>query len=787
MGEVALTAQTCRHCGQVSSLGEFCCPGCEAVSQVIKKLGLNEFYRRRTEGVCFQPAAPPRGARRDYSSWDATLAATRDTTRDAVRCSARTFTVFAHGVHCSACLWLIERLPEVAPEVVKNARLDLSRSVIEITLSDRALPSQAGALLESLGYPSELLVDPDDAGQRLELTNRRALVDLGIAGALAGNVMLLSIPLYAGLEGSYARLFEWLCGALSIPTFLYCGRSFFRSAWVLLKRGVFSIDVPIFVAMAVAFGFSFVRLVQGSSEIYFDSLTALIFLLLASRYALSRLRQSTLTQSNRLFARTGSTTRVVGDRFVPKEGGELDCDAVIRQGEGWFSQSFLTGESLPVRLRAGDTALAGSSFEGSASASGVAPTLEVTAVGEQTFLARMIEQVRQASTARPRVDHVYERWAKRLLLVVSVIALGLVCYFALRDQTNVGLQRALALLIVTCPCGFALGVPLLTTLLSRRALERGLVVRDPDFFEKLTQVTHLCFDKTGTLTDGRMQWVSGECPESLRLVLIAMVSRSKHPVSRALAAHFGGVGTSSDRIEFETFEERPGVGLFARYQGRAYALERGEAHASRLGVRVRLTEDAVGVAEFVLQDALQPDARPAVQALQARGLVLTVLSGDQPQAVIHASENAGIPKHAAHAKLLPEEKAHYVAELQSDRIDGLPGARVLMVGDGLNDALSFRAAHASLAVFGGLEEALKSSSGYALRPGLSVVSEAFSLSDRFQTTLRGSFLFSTLYNGVACVLAVSGVMSPLLAAVLMPCSAVSVFLFISTQLRRKAA
>lgn len=759
----ARTAASCIHCGTPTQGEEFCCSGCEAVYRVIGRLGLSEFYSRKAEGVCFKPAKPASSSAKQYASWDVWL----------LEQDVRRFTVFATGVHCSACLWLIERLPQVAPEIITDARLDLARSIIDIELAPDARASQVGALLDSLGYPSELIVDPGGGEEKLRRENRRQLVDLGIAGALAGNVMLLSIPMYAGLQGTNARLFEWLSGALAIPSFFYCGRSFFRSTGAFLRRGVFSVDVPIFIAMLVAFMLSAVSLIRGRPDLYFDSLTALIFLLLASRYLLARLRQEGLVQSNRLYAKTGAAPYLIGERFEPTLGSELDCDGILRSGSGWFSRSFLTGESAPTLLRAGDAVRAGFFFQGSGGSDRV--EIEVTATGANTLIARMIEQIRCMDAQRSRLDHLYERWAKALLMAVTAVALATVGFFWTNGQAWSGIERALALLIVTCPCGFALGVPLLTTLLSRQAVSRGLVIRDVDFLEKIGTINHVCLDKTGTLTRGAPEWVSGRCPARLQPVLSAMAARSCHPFSRAIVAKLAPQTT----IVLESFEEKPGIGLSAKFDSKIYALERHSGTAEALSFVVFL-EDGREIALLGFQDALQSDARTTVTDLLDRGIGVSVLSGDNRSAVAEVGKSVGLSAECMRSRMLPEDKASAVRALQAT------GAKVLMVGDGVNDALAMKTADVSLAVYGGLETALKTASAYSTRPGCRSVIESLKLSDEMKRVLRGSFVFSALYNAVSCGFAVSGNMSPLLAAVLMPLSALTVFTYIAFSLRSKA-
>lgn len=740
----------CLHCGNPASVGEFCCVGCETVFAILKQSGLSQYYKRKAAGFQLKRAEPVEIRPSDYSAWNET-------------CGERP-ELYIDGVHCSACVWLIEKLPEVMPDQVVSARLNLSKSTLNVQLREAGRISEVADRLASWGYQPELLKSEADGERRQNQENRRRLIDLGIAGALAGNVMLMSIPLYSGVGGSFERAFEWISAALSVPSLFYCGRSFFANVYRAIRSRVFSIDLPIVLALVAAFTFSIVNLARGEHSLYFDSMTALVFLLLASRYALARLRQLGLGQSAFRTWMLRDSVLKIGDRRDLIENCAVDVDFKVVSGRGFVSQAFLTGESAPVLVVAGDVIYAGSRWLGPESGH-ASVRVEVLATGEQTRLARILRDVdRLAERGHSRFERLNERRAFWLVNSVLAVAVGVLVYFGARGEWETALVRSISLLIVTCPCAFALAAPLTLSLGLKRAIEQGVVIRDPDFFEKFLKVQDVFFDKTGTLTSGQLNLVVDAVPHIHRPVLRAIVARSSHPVSRSLARYLG----DGELVELSDYREIAGFGIEATAQGKRYGLFRGAESQAQM-----TTVDFLGDDEFVgryqFSDQIRPEAHDLVSRFTRSGAVVHVLSGDQTAAVQSVAQSLGIPDADAHSRLSPEQKAQ--------KIEQQRGAQrlTLMIGDGLNDALALKCADLSIAVRGGLEHSLKISDAYVLSSGLQPILEVGDLSARVRTILTRNFIFSTSYNVLSGSLAVLGLMSPLLAAVLMPLSAATAF------------
>lgn len=734
----------CIHCGKTSST-RFCCAGCEAVHAILQDSGLGQYYARKKDGVCFKSPEPARVSGRTYDSWD---------TR-----AERDVELFVEGVHCSACLWLLEKVAELESDQVETARLDLSRSVLRIRLRPNGKISPVAMRLDSWGYTPHLIETAGQVDAKIRQANRKQLIELGLAGALAGNVMLMSIPLYAGVEGGHATLFAWLSGILSVPSFFYSGRSLFLNVYRSARTRSFSIDIPVSLAIAVAFFYSWAKLIQGSTDLYFDSLTALIFLLLASRYWLSRLRELGLGHGLSMATRGGDSAEKTGEIVSFSGEREIPFDGVIRQGTGWVSQAFLTGESEPILMRTGDEVFAGSQFL--AVGDSLPVSIEVVRTGEQTRLARMLEQVRSGTDQRSRVERAYDSWAKRLLAFVTITAFFVAIYWLKQGRADIAVERALALLIVTCPCALALAAPLVVSLAIRRAFRNGLVIRDIDVFERARSIRQVYFDKTGTLTTGTLEVISAEVQPGKKEILKALARTSRHPVARAIDFYF----SKTVPARLESHSEMPGIGVRGVANGKVYTLVRGPRGTS-------FQENGQEIGAIELSDAIRLESVSTVMDLRQRGLHVGILSGDRSENVRDVVARLGLENDARIGSALsPEDKQVRVI---ADESSGRP---VLFVGDGVNDSLAMKSATASIALHGGMEEALKSASIYSMKPGLESVPTFFLISDQVGRSLRVCFISSTLYNVVGGSLAVLGYMNPLWAAVLMPLSATTAFAF----------
>ena len=791
-------AVACAHCGLDVPAGmlvpghaqQFCCGGCRAVHGVLCDLGLDRYYDVAAdlaqEQVAAAPAAP---TDRSYAELD-------DPAFAALHCQtvggALAVELYLEGVHCGACVWLLERLPSVQSGVLE-ARLDLGRSVLRLRWDPRRLRlSEVARLLDSMGYP----VHPSrglDRQQVRRAEDRRLLVKLAVCGAVAANVMLLAVALYSGwfhaMAASHQALFRWASLLLSLPAVVLGGGVFFRGAWSALRARVLNMDLPISLGLGAGIAWSVANTLRGAGEVYFDSVTALIFLLLVGRYLQRRQQRGALDATEQIFALTPSVVRVLQQddvREVPLEavlpgvvvevlaGQTIPVDGAVCAGRSRVDTALLTGESTPATVGPGDRVFAGTTNLGARL------RLEVRATGEQTRVGKLMQLVEQFSRRKAPVVRLADRIAG--VFVASVLALAAVtlALWLWLDPSR-ALEHTMALLIVTCPCALGLATPLAIAVAVGRAASAGMLVKGGDALEHLARPGLLLLDKTGTLTEGAARVVRWHGPAELKPLAAALEQHSAHHVARAL------VQAVEDPAELtaEQVSEQPGGGIEGVVSGQRVVLGNRrfvEARAA-VGQRAAAWEDQLarqGLTPVLVAvdgavkaaagvgDPLRADAAHTVAQLRQRGWRIKLLSGDHRGAVLAAGRSLGLDPADCTAGATPEQKLAVVE--RSLRQAG----PVVMVGDGVNDAAALSAATVGVAVHGGAEASLAAADVYITRPGLGALSRLQQLSRGTVRVIRRNFIFSLTYNLVGASLAISGLISPLVAAVLMPLSSLTV-------------
>ena len=723
---------------------------------ILQSSGLSYFYELKRDGVCFVPQPSVlMPSKLSFTDWD--------------KVKSREVDLYIEGVHCSACLWLLEKLPLLLPESLTSCRLDLRRSILSVSLKPEdnefghARLSLVAEQIVKWGYTPHLIEDQKQSAHLREVETRKRLIEVGIAGAVAGNVMLMSIPLYSGIEGPFRTLFEWISFGLSIPALFYSGQSFFKNVKNGIKARTFPIDGPILLALLIAFFYSTYSLILKTHQLYFDSLTALIFLLLASRYYLYRMRQSSELSLGTLDFFKSTFSGKVGDLISITADQEVPFDGVIREGDVWVDNSKFSGESQPVHLKPGDLIYAGTRVLSTS----VLNTIEVLLVGQATRLSHLLKKVEESQTKRSNVEMTSDRFAQKLLMIVLSVGIVSLVIFLKQGMGAEALTRFLALLIVTCPCALALATPLVFTLAMKTLLKKGILVKDPNSLDQANHISKIFFDKTGTLTEGHLSVSSPllELPQKIQSILYSMTLHSTHPVSRAIYSTLLTQTNTPTLMEWQKFEEKIGVGLFCTNSEASFRLVRAP-HPQSSETEVCLFQDlhnaSYELARVMLSDQLRDDSKVVITRLNKDGYDTAILSGDHLEAANRIAKSAGITE--THALLSPEQKSTYVSQ-------------GIMIGDGLNDALALSSAKVSIAVQGGMEAAIQSSQVYSLRPGISGVLPFLKVSKVVASTLKINFAMSSSYNLIGAILSLSGYMNPLLAAILMPMSALSVFTY----------
>lgn len=791
----------CAHCGLPVPAGsvrttereQFCCAGCRSVRELICSIGLEHYYALRESEAGF-PAEATDASYAEFATPQFVRQHCESAGADALRVE-----LYLERVHCAACLWLVEKLPRLL-DGVRSARLDLERQVLDLVWEPASvgLPVIARKL-DRLGYPPRPYTNLKVRAARRD-EQRRLLTRVGVAGAVAGNVMLIAFALYSGafqgMAAEFRRTFEITSLLLSLPALTYSAAEFYRGAWASLKTRTAHMDLPVTLGILVGAGYGLVSVVRGRGEIYFDTVTALVFLLLVGRYLelvqQNRAREATeraqlLTPGRaRRIGRTGLVEEVcveelqAGDTVQVRTGETLPVDGVVTLGESDVDNRLLTGESRAVTVGSGAAVYAG--------ATNLTGVLHVrsTSSGTQTRVARLMRDVERARRRRAPVVRLADRVAGRFTLVVLALAVVTFVLWWPFDP-GVATEHVIALLIVACPCALGLATPLAVSAALGRAAEERLLIKGGDVLEVVRKPALIVFDKTGTLTAGQLRMCRWEGDRSLEPLVRALEVHSIHPIARAFCGALpaaptdpvadvveapgggirGRVGDRTLQVGAPSWIQRSGVAL-PPWAERAI---REEAQLGHSPVAIAANGHLHALAFF--EDPLTQDAAQSLSELRDLGYRLALLSGD------HAAVTERVARALAHASgveplfdeviggATPEAKLAYVRSRKQRE-------SVVVVGDGVNDAAALAEANVGVAVRGGAEASLLAADAYLGDSGVRQLVRLIRGARRTFRTIQRSMALSLAYNVVGVGLAMAGWVSPLLAAVLMPLSSLSV-------------
>jgi P-type Cu2+ transporter len=809
----------CSHCGlnvavadiDVGASYQFCCAGCRIVFGMLRQHELGGYYEHRVSDP--EPARPALATGRDYAEFDEPAFLELYARR---RGGERTLELLLEGVHCAACVWLVEKLPQLVPGVT-SCRLDYARRLAYVTFDDvspspeadpgsparpfvaargSVKPSLIAQTLDRLGYPPHAHRE----GRRAEVSRREhrdLLARLAVAGACAGNSMLFALALYSGafadMQPGHVRYFRLLSALVAVPSVTWSAQVFYRGALGALRARRPHMDLPLSLGIVLAALWGAFNVLRGQGEIYFDSLTMLIFVLLAARYV--QLRQQARAESgagaaHALAPRTARQLDASGAaRVVPAEslalgarvevlaGDAIPIDGHVESGHSSLDTSWLSGESHAQPVQPGSAVFAGTTNLG-----GRLVVLAETS-GAETRAARIGREVERASLRRAPIALLADKVSGYFLLGVLALA-GIAFFVWLPSGVGVALDTAIALLIVTCPCGLALATPLSVSAALGQAARAGWLIKGGACFEALARPALIVFDKTGTLTEGRLALVCWIGDVSLKPQVKALEAGSSHPIARALVQALAEVPAASARdcrqrlgwgVEGVVDGRRVSVGAVHSVSGPLDAwAEAALAELMDEGLSpVLVAVDGQVSAVLGLGDPIRSDAAATLRRLREAGYRLAVLSGDRQQVVDHLvrqlEQQSGSPGLFASAfgDMSPEDK---LARIEQAHAQG----NVFMVGDGVNDAAALAAASVGIAVHGGAEASLDAAHVFATRAGVAPIFELVAGARRTLGVIHTNLAFSLVYNVLAASLCLAGVITPLWAALLMPLSSLTV-------------
>jgi Cu2+-exporting ATPase len=684
------------------------------------------------------------------------------------------------GVHCGACIAAVEKTL-AALDGVTAARVNLStkRVAVRWRMIGDAVPDMAGALAR-IGYPAHLHSFEAD---RTDPQLSRLIKALALSGFCAMNIMLLSVSVWFGADGETRQAFHVISAMLALPAIVYSGGVFYASAWNALSHGRTNMDVPISIGLTLAFCLSLYDTVQGAEHAYFDAATTLLFFLLIGRTLDHLMREKARSAVSGLARLVPAGATVIGKggtrRYVPLNaidpgallfvapGDRIPVDGVVDAGRSDLDRSLVSGESAPCTASLGSEVQAGlMNLTGPL-------TIRATARAENSFLAEMVRLMEAAEGGRARYRRLADRAASLYSPVVHTIAaLAFAGWFITTRDWHQSVTVAISVLIITCPCALGLAVPIVQVMAARRLFERGVMVKDGAGLERLAEVDAVLFDKTGVLTLGRPRLANAdEISRPALTIAAALAQGSRHPAAGAIAAASEGVQGS---ISFEKMRELPGLGIEGRAERKLYRLGRrswalgdgANEGLSRHGSIVVLAVDGRNLATFEIEDCIRPGAGETARHLRQLGLPVEILSGDRFAAVQRLAAELGVERKSG--DLLPADKLARIENLAA------AGRKVLMVGDGLNDAPALAAAHVSMAPATAADIGRNAADFVFLHEDLSAVSIAIRIARKAKTLVRENFALAVAYNVLAVPVAVCGWVTPLVAAVAMSLSSVLV-------------
>ncbi len=776
--------KTCYHCGKESEndlffIDEkaFCCNGCKTVYEILNEHNLSEFYSlNQHPGI-----EPDKKSLQQFNFLD-----TEKVFNQIVDFSDGGFTVvtfFIPVIHCTSCIWLLESLPKFH-EHVTQCQVNFTKKTITITYeNEHCQLSDLAKFLTQLGYKPIVSLETVEKKQNI-FVNRRLMLQLAVAFFCAGNIMLLAFPDYIGadskwLEGDFKTFFSWLMLILSLPVVLYSAQDYFKSAFKGIEHDNFNIDVPISIGILTLFFRSSYEVITGIGYGYFDSLAGFVFFLLIGKY----FQQSTYNFLS--FDRDYKSfypiaiTRISndkeeniilsdlkkGDRILIRNEEIIPADAILIKGEANIDNSFVTGESRLIEKKSGDKIFAGGKQIGGA--------IEVETIKEidQSYLTKLWNN--KAFKKRDNFKIITDRISKKFTIAVILIAIltGVVWWFI--DSSRV-FEIVTAVLIVACPCALALSAPFTFGNMMRIMAKRGLYVKDTSTIENMATIDTIIFDKTGTITENetaKVVFVGQELTQTDKIAIKSLTKNSNHPLSRIVYNHLNDINPLE---EIKNFKENPGKGSQATVNSENWKLGSASFIETDLDFQINQTKVYVKKEDeikgyFKIENKYRNSVSQVINRLK-RNFKLAVLSGDndseRKNLMKIMSKNTPLFFHQT-----PQDKLNYIQQVQKE------GEKVMMIGDGLNDAGALKQSDVGVSIADNINSFSPSCDAIFDGKSFKQLPSLLQLSKYAVTLLKTSFIISLLYNIIGLSFAVMGYLSPLVAAILMPLSSISVVIF----------
>lgn len=780
-------------------LERFCCSGCALVCQTIHDSGLDGFYQRVRE----RELAPPPELLGDLAQYDL-----EDIQQEFVKANGtrREAILLVEGIHCAACVWLIERA--LAPlEGVLEAEVNLAHHRLLLRWDDAKVKlSVVLKRLAAIGY-SAIPFDMEKLEGQQQKENRALLYRMAFAGFGAMNMMWLSISIYAadmsasGMDLDHRHFLQWISLLLATPVLLYSGWPFLKGAVSGLRYRQMTMDLPIAIGVVVTYLYSAWATINNHVDVYFETVVSFLFIILVGRYVERITRRNATSATSRLMElQPRSATLLVdgeeklvavrqlqvGDRVIIRPGERIPVDGVVIEGTSDVNESMLTGEALPVKKSIGGKVVAGSvNSQGTL-------VVEVVGIGQQTALSKIIHLVEAAQGSKAPIQSMTDRVVPWFVLTTLLLASGTFIYWASTADYDVAMLAAVSVLIITCPCAFGLATPMSIAVSVGHGAKNGLLIRNGAALETLASVNHVVFDKTGTITQGQMsvgevilnQEAGVDQKQLLSYALLAE-SRSEHLVARAIVQYAKDQGISTQSVSPDSFTSLPGLGVVVEADGRIIQLgsrrlldhldivfppdlhRAYDEIESSMGVAVVVVVGGVVLGIISVFDQIRDSAAALVCALNQRNIGVTLLTGDSQAAADAVAKKLGGTLEVV-AEVLPQDKDQVIDALQKQ------GKSVVMVGDGVNDAPALARADVGIAMGSGTDVSLECADMVLMSNQLMRLLFALDLAQQTIRTIKQNINLSLGYNVIVVPTAMSASLTPVFASIAMPISSLLV-------------
>ncbi len=803
-----MTESACYHCGlPVSESGKvtghikggerlFCCEGCKSVSFAICEAGLESFYNKVPEDINLT-ISPEISAQADIYDIDEVQSEFTDTNSD-----IREVTLLVEGMHCAACVWLIEKVLEKT-EGVEESRVNFAAKKLRVRWNNTKIKlSEIIRKVGSVGY-SSVPYSANAAIEETESSRRSSLFRIGFSGFAAMNMMWISIALWTGAaEGEYRDFFRLTGMGLAFFTMVYPGYPFFKNSFLGLKSFYLTMDLPIAIGASVTFLYSsYITLfAPESGEVYFDTVVALIFIILIGRHLETSSRARAMDATGRLMQLQPKVATVLrngmeeavhvktvkkGETILIRPGERIPLDSEVIEGESDVDESVITGESQMVEKTVGGFLVAGA-MNGNGSL-----TAKVTKSLSDSSLSKMAKLIDEAQTTKAPTQRMAEKivpWFIAATISISAFTF----YFWYGAGLEKALLTAVSTLIITCPCALGLATPMAITAGMSLGSRIGVLIKNGASIETLAKADRFVFDKTGALTEGKRSVIeitafNGYSEDELLSISASVESRSEHNIAKAIVSAAKNENIDITRSNLKSFKASPGYGVAAIMGGEEVAIGSGEwmgehgivtkgidlqeySAKGQTVVFCAIGKKLAGL--FVVGDRLRDGSFEVVDFLKKERSKISILTGDVRGVAEHVARSlnlSGSDGIEIKSELKPEDKYAEIERYQKKEKEV-----VVMIGDGVNDAPALVKADVGIAISSGADVTVQSADMILTGGSLRKLVKTIKLSRITTRVIRQNIAISLIYNAVLVPMAVMGLVTPVFAAIVMPLSSLTV-------------